>query len=69
MQVNELTRNIVADWIPILESNCFKYDIDIPETEFTINIDIHAYARIINNLFQNIDDTGISMNVNIYSKF
>ena len=27
--VNELTRNIVADWIPILESNCFKYDIDI----------------------------------------
>ena len=52
--VNELTRNIVADWIPILESNCFKYDIDIPETEFTINIDIHAYARIINNLFQNI---------------
>lgn len=51
--LNELTRNIVADWIPVLESNCFEYDIEIPETEYIIWLDPQAYTRILNNLFQN----------------
>lgn len=52
--LNELSRNIVADWIPILENNGFSYDIDIPDTEYTIRIDVNAYTRILNNLLQNI---------------
>ncbi len=52
--LNELTRNIVADWIPALENSHFEYDIDIPENEYLIKIDVHAYTRILNNLFQNI---------------
>lgn len=52
--LNELTRNIAADWIPLLEEACFEYDIDIPETEFTLRMDTHAYTRILNNLFQNV---------------
>lgn len=52
--LNELSRNIIADWIPILENSHFEYEFDIPETEYFIRIDATAYTRIINNLLQNI---------------
>ncbi len=51
--INELTRSIVADWVPILENNHFEYEIDIPETEYITRIDPNAYTRILNNLLQN----------------
>jgi len=54
LDLNELSRNIVADWIPILENSHFDYEIDIPETEYSIRIDQNAYTRILNNLLQNV---------------
>lgn len=51
--VNELTRNIAADWIPALEHSHFEYAFEIPERECPLCLDSHAYARILNNLFQN----------------
>ena len=50
---NELNRNIVAEWVPTLEYRHFEYDFDIPENEYSLRIDSHAYTRILNNLFQN----------------
>ena len=50
---NELTRNIAAEWVPTLEHSHFEYDFDIPEEEYFLRIDPHAYTRILNNLFQN----------------
>ncbi len=50
---NELTRNIAAEWVPTLERNHFAYDFDIPEEEYPLRMDSHAYTRILNNLFQN----------------
>ncbi len=52
--INELSRNMIADWIPILESAGLNYDIEIPETEYSIRVDPNAYTRIFNNLLQNI---------------
>lgn len=52
--INELSRNIVADWVPLLESAGLDYDIEIPEQEYPVRIDPNAYTRILNNLFQNI---------------
>lgn len=54
LDLNELTRNIMVDWIPTLENSHFEYDIDIPENEYFMKIDIRAYIRILNNLIQNI---------------
>lgn len=51
--LNELTRNIVAEWVPVLECRHFDYDFDIPEDEYSLRVDPHAYTRILNNLFQN----------------
>lgn len=50
---NELTRNIVAEWVPALECRHFDYDFEIPEDEYSLRVDPHAYTRILNNLFQN----------------
>ncbi len=52
--LNELSRNIIADWIPILENSGFEYEIEVPETECSIRIDPNAYTRILNNLMQNV---------------
>ncbi|MEN1986430.1 sensor histidine kinase [Paenibacillus hubeiensis] len=52
--LNELSRNIIAEWVPILESAGLDYDIEIPETEYSLRIDPNAYTRILNNLLQNI---------------
>lgn len=51
---NELSRSIVAAWMPALENNGLEYEFEIPETEYSIRIDTNAYTRILNNLFQNI---------------
>ncbi len=52
--INELSRDIIAQWIPILENAGLNYDIDIPETEYSLRVDPNAYTRILNNLLQNI---------------
>lgn len=52
--LNELSRNIIADWVPVLESSHFEYEFDTPEIEYFLRIDANAYTRILNNLLQNI---------------
>lgn len=52
--LNELSRNIMADWVPLLESHDLTYEIEIPETEYMTRLDPTAYTRILNNLLQNI---------------
>ena len=50
----ELTRNIMIDWIPLLEDRGMKYSIEIPEQELIVDLDPESYMRIINNLLQNV---------------
>lgn len=52
--INELTRNIIAEWIPVLENEGISYDIEIPGNESPVRVDSNAYTRILNNLLQNI---------------
>lgn len=52
--LNELTRNIMADWVPILENSGFSYEIAIPEAEYMTRVDATAFTRVFNNLLQNI---------------
>ena len=54
VEVAELTRNILIDWIPIFEDKQVDYDIDIPEQPVRVRLDMDSYMRIINNLIQNI---------------
>lgn len=63
--LNELSRNIMADWVPLLESHDLTYEIDIPETEYMTRVDSTAYTRILNNLLQNILTHSVASQVSL----
>ena len=50
----ELSREIVSEWIPQLEQNGIEYEIQIPDQEMNLCMDVSSYRRIINNLLQNL---------------
>ena len=54
IDLTELTRNILIDWIPIFEDTQVDFSIDIPEQPFRVQIDPDGYMRILNNLIQNV---------------
>ena len=49
----ELTRNFLADWVPLWEEQGMDYRLQIPEGPFREALDPDAYRRILNNLLQN----------------
>lgn len=53
VDATELTRNILIDWVPILEEANVAYTFDIPERPFRVQTDPDGYTRILNNLIQN----------------
>lgn len=52
--INELTREIIIDWLPQFDKNNLDLNITIPDTTYYVKLDKNAYERIINNLLQNI---------------
>lgn len=54
VEVAELTRNILVDWIPIIEEKKLAYSFEIPDRPFWVKMDSDCYRRIVNNLIQNI---------------
>ena len=54
VEAAELTRNLLIDWIPVLEDNHIAYDLDIPDGPLRVRLDTDAYGRILNNLVQNV---------------
>ena len=54
IDLTELTRNILIDWIPIFEDTQVDFTIDIPEQPFRVQTDPDGYMRILNNLIQNV---------------
>lgn len=51
--VNELTREAIIGWLPILEKEKMILKPDLPDDEWMVSIDRTAYKRILNNLIQN----------------
>jgi signal transduction histidine kinase len=54
VELAELTRSLLKDWIPTFENHRIDFDIEIPEKRVQVNLDTDAYARIMNNLIQNV---------------
>ena len=54
VELSELTRSLLKDWIPTFEKHHIDFDIEIPEKRIKVNLDTDAYARIMNNLIQNV---------------
>ena len=54
VDLTELTRNILIDWIPIFEDTQIDFTVNIPEQPFRVQVDPDGYMRILNNLIQNV---------------
>lgn len=50
----EISRQYMAEWIGPLESSGFSYTIEIPEETWLADLDKNAYKRIVNNLCENV---------------
>lgn len=54
VEIAELTRCVLKDWIPVFREKSLDYDIEIPEKRLMVRLDLDGYSRIINNLIQNV---------------
>ena len=61
----ELTRNILIDWIPLLEEQNIIYSINTPDKPVIAYIDQDFYLRILNNLMQNVFSHSQANNIQI----
>ena len=67
VEMTELTRTLLKDWIPVFEEKGIDYDVDIPEHHLMAKVDLDGYARVLNNLVQNVvahshaDKIGVQM--------
>ncbi|WIV13401.1 HAMP domain-containing sensor histidine kinase [Proteiniborus sp. MB09-C3] len=64
--INELTREFIIDWLPLLEKKKISFHVNIPDNEWLVLIDKAAYKRIINNLIQNAIYHGECSNIAIH---
>ncbi|MBI9048621.1 MAG: HAMP domain-containing histidine kinase [Anaerolineaceae bacterium] len=53
VEINEYTREILIEWLPVFEQSQITLNATIPESDFILFLDKFAYTRIINNLLQN----------------
>ncbi|MFF2483577.1 sensor histidine kinase [Paenibacillus sp. NPDC058071] len=51
--INELTREVIIEWLPLLEQSEIALSAEIEDTELIVSIDKTAYRRILGNLLQN----------------
>lgn len=54
VEMTELTRDILIDWILLLEDRQIAYAVEIPEQPLWVRLDPDGYRRILNNLLQNV---------------
>lgn len=54
LEIGEMSRNLLIDWIPVFEDREMDYAIDIPQQPYPVKLDPEGYTRIVNNLIQNV---------------
>ena len=70
VEIHELTRSVLVEFIPIFEKQHIQYKIDISEQETFVLLYQEGYRRIIHNLIQNAilhsggDEMSIGIRVN-----
>jgi len=53
VDINELSRSIISDWIVQFEMANLNYNVNIADDELKVSLDNSAYHRILNNLIHN----------------
>lgn len=70
VDINEFTRSLIIDWLPMLDQKNIRYRIEIADDELYCQLDKEGYTRIINNLIQNavFHSGGDSIDIEIKSQ-
>lgn len=63
--INELTREILIDWIPLFTKKGIEPKAKIPEAEYIVRVDKSAYTRIVSNIIQNAVEHGAASCIDI----
>lgn len=66
--INELTRETIIDWLPLLEKEHIELKADLSDEEWIVILDPAAYKRIVNNLIQNAISHGNSAVIKIQAR-
>ena len=53
LDVCELTRQVLIDFLPIVESENIEMESSIPDDEFNVRVDKEGFVRIVQNLVKN----------------
>lgn len=53
VDLNEETREVIIEWLPVLEQSKISLVVNIGDEDVPVSIDRMAYSRILNNLMQN----------------
>lgn len=51
--INEISRELLIEWLPILEKQPFGIEINIADRDLVLPLDKVAYKRIVDNIIQN----------------
>jgi len=53
IDINEYSKEILIAWLPVLDQNRKKIEVEISDEDLIVCLDKNAYSRIINNIIQN----------------
>lgn len=68
IDINEKTREILIDWLPVLEKENIVLLADIADDDLPVSLDSMAYSRILGNLIQNAVRHGACTKISIAIK-
>ncbi|KWX71970.1 MULTISPECIES: sensor histidine kinase [Paenibacillus] len=69
LDICELIRGVVIDFIPLLEKNHFDVETQIPDEEYPVKVDPSAFIRVIQNLIRNVlihGKSGCYLGIHVY---
>jgi len=66
--INETTREILIDWLPVFEQSQIRLAVNISDDDLMIDLDKTTYSRILNNLIQNAVNHGACTQITISVK-
>lgn len=71
LDICELVRGVVIDFIPLLEKNRFDVETQIPYEEYFVKVDPSALNRVIQNLIRNVlihGKSGCYLGIHVYAE-
>ncbi|MNO35481.1 Sensor histidine kinase YycG [compost metagenome] len=71
LDICELVRGVVIEFVPLLEKGHFDVETQIPHEEYLVKVDPSAFIRVIQNLIRNVlihGKSGCYLGIHVYAE-